>query len=87
MKEVMTKKEKPIKIEFAPGAFDNFEGTQEELDELLAEIEYMFVNKSRAEIEAMSRPLTEEDLEELPDEIKEQMIRGFDDELPPRTLQ
>jgi sugar/nucleoside kinase (ribokinase family) len=87
MKEVMTKKEKPIKIEFAPGAFDNFEGTQEELDELLAEIEYMFVNKSRAEIEAMSRPLTEEDMEELPDEIKEQMIRGFDDELPPRTLQ
>jgi hypothetical protein len=29
---------KPLKIEFAPGCFDNFEGTQEELDELIAEI-------------------------------------------------
>jgi predicted Zn-dependent peptidase len=28
-----------MKIEFAPGAFDNFDGTQEELDELLAEIQ------------------------------------------------
>jgi sugar/nucleoside kinase (ribokinase family) len=87
MKDVMTKKEKSIKIEFAPGAFDNFDGTQEELDELLAEIQYMFVNKSRAEIESMSRPLTDEDLEGLPDEVKEQMIRGIDSETPPRTLQ
>jgi predicted Zn-dependent peptidase len=28
-----------MKIEFAPGAFDNFDGTQEELNELLAEIQ------------------------------------------------
>jgi len=34
----MTKK---IKVEFAPGAFDNFDGTQEELDELIAEITRM----------------------------------------------
>ena len=27
-----------IRVEIAPGAFDNFEGTQEELDELIAEI-------------------------------------------------
>jgi|TARA_R110000851_G_scaffold11614_3_gene40668 hypothetical protein len=33
------KKDDPkIKIQFAPGAFDNFEGTQEELDEFIAEI-------------------------------------------------
>tara|TARA_R110000851_G_scaffold150137_1_gene290952 strand:+ start:391 stop:732 length:342 start_codon:yes stop_codon:yes gene_type:complete len=33
------KKDDPkIKIEFAPGAFDNFEGTQEELDEFIAGI-------------------------------------------------
>jgi hypothetical protein len=33
------KKDDPkIKIEFAPGAFDNFEGTQEELDEFIAQI-------------------------------------------------
>jgi hypothetical protein len=47
----------------------------------------MFLNKTPEEINAMSRPLTDEDLEELPDEVKEQMIRGFDDEPPPRTLQ
>ena len=29
------------KIEFAPGSFDNFEGTQEELDEFIAEITAM----------------------------------------------
>ena len=33
----MEEMKKP-KIVFAPGAFDTFEGTQEELDELLAEI-------------------------------------------------
>ena len=36
----MTKKTK-IKVEFAPGAFDQFEGTQEELDEFIAEIQRM----------------------------------------------
>lgn len=30
--------EKKMKIEFAPGCFDTFEGTQEELDQLIAEI-------------------------------------------------
>ena len=30
-----------LKIEFAPGCFDNFTGTQEELDELIAEIKEM----------------------------------------------
>jgi len=34
----MTKK---IKIEFAPGAFDSFDGTQEELNKLIAEIHRM----------------------------------------------
>lgn len=32
---------KPTKIEFAPGCFDNFEGTQEELDALISEIQRM----------------------------------------------
>jgi hypothetical protein len=29
---------KELKVVFAPGCFDSFEGTQEELDELMAEI-------------------------------------------------
>ena len=86
----MTKKDKPIKVEFAPGAFDHFDGTQEELDELLAEIQNMFANTTAEEIEAMSRPITAEDLEDLPDEVKETLIRealGETDSTPPRTLQ
>lgn len=33
-----------LKIEFAPGCLDSFEGTQEELDELLTEIKRMFAS-------------------------------------------
>lgn len=35
---------KDLKLEFAPGAFDGFDGTQEELDELMAEIAEAFEN-------------------------------------------
>ena len=31
--------DKKLKVEFAPGCFDSFEGTQEELDELMTEIQ------------------------------------------------
>lgn len=37
----MTDERKDVEIVFAPGCFDNFEGTQEELDELMAEIQRM----------------------------------------------
>lgn len=40
-RDLTEEQRKKIKIEFAPGCFDNFEGTQEELDELLAEIRGM----------------------------------------------
>jgi hypothetical protein len=76
---------KPIKVEFAPGAFDQFEGTQEELDKLISEIQEMFANKTAEEIKAMSQPLDEESFNELPDEIKESLISG--DNEPNRTLQ
>jgi hypothetical protein len=42
----MTKTPK-IKITFEPGCFDTFEGTQEELDELVAEITEMFSDPER----------------------------------------
>jgi len=83
MKDTMTK---PVKIEFAPGAFDHFDGTQEELDNLIAEIQEMFANKTPEELKAMSQPLDEELFEELPDAVKEALIRG-DDEESGRTLQ
>ncbi len=65
-----------MQVVFAPGAFDHFDGTQEELDELLAEIQTMFANKTREELEELSRPLSEEDFEELPAEVKEQIARS-----------
>jgi hypothetical protein len=78
--------DKKIKIEFAPGAFDNFDGTQEELDELLAEIQKM---ADSGEMLENSRELSEDDWDELPDEIKEQIISSFDEvgNPKPRTLQ
>jgi acetate kinase len=53
---------KEIKIEFAPGAFDAFEGTQEELQELIAEIHRLVAT---GEIFTKARPLTEEELQAL----------------------
>lgn len=41
---------KDLKLEFAPGAFDGFEGTQEELDELMAEIQKAFESGELLEI-------------------------------------
>lgn len=75
--------DKEVKIEFAPGAFDHFDGTQEELDEMMAEILLMFKDKTPEEIVEMSRPLTEEDFDDLPDEVKLQL---FGDDVK-RTLQ
>ena len=61
---------KPI-IEFAPGCFDNFEGTQEELDTLMLEIQTAFEN---GDMEEQSMELTDEAFEELPDEIKDKLL-------------
>jgi hypothetical protein len=40
----MTDKKEPLKLVFAPGCFDSFDGTQEELDALIAEIEEAFAS-------------------------------------------
>ena len=69
--------EKKMKIEFAPGCFDNFEGTQEELDELVAHIQSMV---DSGEMVENNRQMTEEEFEELPDEAKEALARFFLDE-------
>lgn len=49
--------EKKMKIEFAPGCFDHFEGTQEELDELMGEIKDLFTHLTPEELESRSRPV------------------------------
>ena len=56
-----------IKIEFAPGAFDGFDGPQEELDQLIAEITKMiesgnFINNSvELDIDALAESDDPED--------------------------
>jgi hypothetical protein len=58
----MMEEEKKLKVEFAPGCFDNFEGTQEELQELIAEI-HRLVNTG--EIFDRAEPMLEDDIDEF----------------------
>ena len=53
---------KELKLEFAEGCFDNFEGTQEELAEFIADIQNMVRSGTLWE---NSQPVSEEDEAEL----------------------
>ena len=62
----MSKEEKkPLEIVFAPGCFDDFEGTQEELDEMIAEIGELFERASPVDLDELS----DEELEELAEKL------------------
>lgn len=56
-------------VEFAPGCFDNFDGTQEELDELIADLTRMANDGTLLE---QSKPLN---LEELFEEDPEMALK------------
>jgi hypothetical protein len=60
----MTEEKKPIKVIFAPGAFDDFDGTQDELDAMVAEIQRL---AESGEIEELSQPMDENILDEEPE--------------------
>jgi hypothetical protein len=64
----MTEKKKP-EIVFAPGCFDSFEGTQEELDELVAEIHQLFESGEAFE------KAKEVELDDIDDEVLEAIAR------------
>jgi hypothetical protein len=71
------------KVVFAPGCFDNFEGTQEELDAMIAEINQL-VESGEFFDQAVS-------IDELSDEEKEDFLDGLeinirDIQAPNRTL-
>lgn len=74
---------KKIKIEFAPGAFDHFDGSQEELDEIVAEITRM---AESGEMMERALPL---DPDNLSEEDLEILAQAFEHEIGPtkRTLQ
>ena len=63
----MSEDDKKFKVEFAPGCFDNFEGTQEELNEFIAEITRMAESGELIE----SAKLTDEEIDALPEDILE----------------
>lgn len=67
-----------MKVQFAPGAFDDFDGTQEELDALKAEIEGMFESMTSEELAAQSRKV---DFADLSEHLQSDLLT------PPRTLQ
>lgn len=54
-----------IKVKFAPGAFDSFEGTQEELDALVQEITQTLSNMDPEKLSSNSVQLDDSELEEL----------------------
>lgn len=60
----MTDTKKPIEVQFAPGCFDHFDGTQEELDALMEEIKTTFANMTAEELAAQSFSLDEDSLSE-----------------------
>ena len=72
--------EKKITIEFAPGAFDSFDGTQEELDAFQKEVLEMFANLTPEEIQARSTAVDVDYIEDLmteDPEAAEQLIQAL----------
>jgi hypothetical protein len=72
----MTEDNKKMKLVFTPGCLDSFEGTQEELDELVAEIKRMFES---GEFIEKAVPVTDESIDDLPDEVLEKISRALDE--------
>lgn len=71
------KKQEGFKVEFAPGCFDQFEGTQEELDELISSIKETLGKATPEDLERMSQPL-DETWDELSEEDQESILRNLD---------
>ena len=88
MKEPMT--DQPLKVQFAPGCFDDFEGTQEELDLLMSEIHSMFEGMTAEDLEATSHAVDFEQLSESDPELAQRLAESLDSiesGLHTRTLQ
>lgn len=72
------------KIVFAPGCFDNFEGTQEELD---ATVKQIYDMVESGELFTEMEPLDDMDHEELQEYLSSAEINIRSIEPPNRTLQ
>ena len=60
---------KELKVVFAPGCFDSFEGSQEELDELMAEIGRLIQTGELFEKAVPIDELTDEELREIAEDV------------------
>jgi hypothetical protein len=69
--------DKKMKIEFAPGCFDDFEGTQEELEEFMRIIQEGFES---GEFLEESEDLTDEEFLALPPEDQQRILDALDGE-------
>lgn len=77
--------DKKITVEFAPGAFDAFEGTQEELDEMIAEITRLVES---GELLEQSQDIDIDELFDEDPELAAQILNGFENlEFDKRKLQ
>lgn len=70
----MSEKKLPngMKLVFAPGCFDNFDGTQEELDQLIKDIEQGFSDGSFLE---KATPVDLDNIDEMSDEELEALMK------------
>ena len=68
--------DKKIKVEFAPGCFDSFDGTQQELDNIVAHIREM---AESGQLEELSQPLTDDVLDELSEEEQQFLLEQLED--------
>ena len=62
------------KIVFDPAFFENFEGSQEELEQAMEEIMQLFEGKTAEEIKTMGQPV---DWDEMSDEDTEHLERAL----------
>ena len=70
----MTEK-KPLKVIFDPGCFNNFEGTQAELDEFVKQIQAFAESGLLFE---NSVELTDDEIEDLDEDTRQQIIRALE---------
>lgn len=85
--ELTTEDCKELTVQFAPGCFDTFDGTQEELDELMAEIQAAIQDGSILE---KARPVDMEKMIEEDPELAYHIastLGVIDGDVPKRTLQ
>ena len=80
----MTEEKKARTLEFAPGCFDSFEGTQEELDQMVAEIQRMFES---GEMESNSRAVDIDELIEEDPDMADKIFQALQEDEEPRKLQ